>query len=1118
MGDVEDEEPWELVSRLDKSVVNERSQSNSISTTKYTLLTWLPLSLWNQFQRVANVYFLVISILMLIGKYAPTIFQTPLDPYSTIVTFVFVLGVTCVKEASEDLNRYNSDKYENEKIIKVVTFENGKAVETEMMTQNIKGGDIIKLEGKQAVPADMVLLMTSNWDDGNQCYIETANIDGETNLKLKNAPADLNELLAQGNPTPELFRGTVEFEPPNKSIYTFSGAYACKAIEHKIALGPENVLLRSSLFSNTEWGYGIALYTGQETKIQMNNRTVDSKMSNIEKLANEAILMVFCAQIALCTITAISIYFMGYEDTSKFPYIYPDGDSSTSVLPLFLEMWFIFFLLFNNFIPISLYVTIELVNLGQAQLINSDAKMYDEALDVTCSVKSSNLCQELGMVSNIFSDKTGTLTCNVMEFIKFYVDGTMYDVEVDPNMPEYSGKKLAGTHLPDNKKIHDFVRCLATCHTVIREKDGTYRAESPDELALVLGATKMNCSVMERGTVNMTCSIFDEKKEYEVLAVNAFNSARKRMSTVLKDKNGEYWVMCKGADNIMIPLCAINPEEKKEINKDLLQLAVQGLRTLCIAQKKLDTATAEKWLKDHADAASSMEDRAGKLERVAAKLEIDMELLGITAIEDKLQDQVPEVIADLAKANIVVWMLTGDKEETAVNIGRSCNLVLTDSKLFMLVGIEGDMAHPAEGQKKYHARIKEIYDDIKAHWVEGTDPSCSGYRDDNGKFTSIVFVLDGPSFGFFDPLNAEQTKMFLFIGKAVRSVISCRLTPNQKQSVVKLVKENTVPKATCLSIGDGANDVSMILEADVGVGIFGKEGRQAANNADFAIGQFKFLKRLLTVHGRWNYIRQANVFLYSLHKNALITLLLFWFTFYTALSGTSPFQSYIYSAYNIVLGLPIIFYGIMDRDLSADFVEAHPQVYATGQSNKLLGWHAVIEWTSNCVGYALILCLISYYALADSFRDQALYIMGTTVYTGLVLAMQGKVSFMAHQWAGPQIFMQAISLFGMFIMYYIAQFFIYDNLYGAVGPVLFADSTFWFMGVFTIPAICLVYEGLCYWVQLLFMPTNEMLYREIFLQETFKNKNYPFGEASVPLTSMDSTNLDPDPRDTSRSL
>ena len=179
----------------------------------------------------------------------------------------------------------------------------------------------------------------------------------------------------------------------------------------------------------------------------------------------------------------------------------------------------------------------------------------------------------------------------------------------------------------------------------------------------------------------------------------------------------------------------------------------------------------------------------------------------------------------------------------------------------------------------------------------------------------------------------------------------------------------------------------------------------------------------------------------------------------------------------------------MDRDLSAEFVEANPQVYATGQSNMLLGWHAVMEWTSNCVGYALILCLICYYALSDSFQDQALYIMGTTVYTGLVLAMQGKVSFMAHQWAGPQIFMLGISLIGMFLMYYIAQFFIYDNLYGAVGPVLYTDSTFWLMGFFTIPVICLVYEGLCYWIQLMFMPTNEMLYREIFL-EVSSTKSY----------------------------
>lgn len=1034
----------------------------------------------NQFKRVANCYFLLISILMLIGFYVPQAYQSPLNPYSTIVLFIMILAIICIKEGVEDLQRANSDRYENEKIVKRVTFgSNGEVNEFEVKTQDIKGGDIVKLEGKMAVPADMVLILTSNWDDGNQCYVETANIDGETNLKMKNASADLNPLIVEGKPTPDLFRGEVEFEAPNKSIYTFSGAYRCKALEHPMALGPENVLLRSSLYSNTDWGYGIALYTGQETKVQMNNRESSTKMSGMEHLCNRAVEMVMLAQLTLCAISVISIYFMGFEDSSKFPYVYPTGDDSrTSELPQWLEMAFIFFLLFNNFIPISLYVTIEIVNLGQAQLINADEKMYDEKLDLCCNVKSSGLAQELGMVSNIFSDKTGTLTCNEMEFVKFYVDGTLYDVDRADDGPKPTGAILEGTHLPQNQKIHDFVRCLATCHTVIREKDGTYRAESPDELALVEGAAKLNCSVLERGTVNMSTSIFGERNDYKVRAVNQFNSGRKRASLLLEKSNGEYLLVCKGADNIMIPLCAVDAQQRKELDKDLLDLAVKGLRTLVIAQKKIDVGTAEKWLRDYADASSSMEDRAGKLEEVAAEIEQNMELLGITAIEDKLQDEVPEVIADLAKAGIVLWMLTGDKEETAINIGRSCNLVLTDTKLFMLTGIKGSTPMK-EGMKLYNQMLETIYKDIQAHWVDGEDPKNSGYRDDGGRFVSIVFVLDGPSFAFFDPESEEQTEMFLYIGKAVRSVISCRLTPNQKESVVHLVKTNTKPKATCLSIGDGANDVSMILEADVGVGIYGKEGRQAANNADFAIGQFKFLKRLLLVHGRWNYIRQASVFLYSLHKNAVITMLLFWFNYYTGLSGTSPYQSWIYSGYNAILGFPIIIYGIMDRDLPADFVEANPQVYATGQTNSLLGQRAVVEWTANAIGYSIILSLIFYYAMTDSFLDQNLYIMGAIMYTGLLLAMQGKVAFLHHQWAWPQVLFMTLSLIGMFVVYLFSQLFQIDNFYGAVGPVLLREPTFWFMGFLSVPIILLLFEGLWYWVQLFFFPTNQMLYREI---------------------------------------
>jgi magnesium-transporting ATPase (P-type) len=1097
-------ETWSLKTRPRGDEENLRSQDNAVHTTKYNIITWLPKSLFMQFKRVANVYFLMISVLMLIGRYVHEAYQTPLDPFSTIITFVFVLGVTCVKEASEDMKRFQSDRFENEKEVIVVTWENGTYKETKKACQEVKGGDIVKLKNGEPCPCDLLLCMSSSYEDGNQCYVETANIDGETNLKLKFAPPELHGLWnADGSPQVELFDGSIDFLEPDNKIHIFEGRYMNNKIRDPIPLGPSNVLLRTSLFSNTDWGYGIAIYCGQETKIQMNSKDPEMKMSNIDKLANHAIMMVFACQLILCSITVISMYAMNFDDTNKMlPYAYPGNSGSKSKLPMWMEYWFIFFLLFNNFIPISLYVTIELVNVGQAAMIASDEQIYDSRpdMDVPCAVKSSNLAQELGMVSNIFSDKTGTLTQNRMELVKFVVKGQLYDVG-EAAIESGTSTDLPGTCLPKDDTIHDFLRCLATCHTVIREKGGGLRAESPDEEAIVVAASKLNCSVEERGTVSMKCSIFGDMQDYDVLAVNAFNSDRKRMSVLLRThKTGEYLLVCKGADNIMAPLCNTDKSTTEWLEKTLVDLACLGLRTLVISQKKLSIAQAEAWIQQYNDAASSMTDRDGLLAQAGKDLEVGMELLGITAIEDKLQDEVPEVIADLAKAGIVVWMLTGDKEQTAINIGRSCNLVLTDSKLFFLVGLQrhpSDDTHNDKCYSTFETQMKDIYDDIEENWVEGEDPERSGYYDKETKaFVSIVLVLDGPSFDFFNFDSEDQIKWFLRIGKAVRAVISCRLTPSQKESVVDLVKSNTVPKATCLAIGDGANDVPMILKGDVGVGIYGREGRQAANNADFAIGQFKFLRRLLLVHGRWNYIRQANVFLYSLHKNAVITLMLFWFCYFTSVSGSTPFQSYIYAAYNLGLGLPIIFYGILDRDLPDSFVLKYPAVYETGKANLLLGGANVIGWILNVIGYSVLLCLLFYYACRGSFSDDAIFIAGTVVYTGLMFSMQTKIIFMHHQWAYPQIVIMALSVFGLFLGYLIVQTFVYDTFYNAV-PYLYSIPIFWFFGCFTAPLLTMLFEAIIWYFRLLFYPDKEMLYREVYYRVRLSKDYLPFADSDL---------------------
>jgi len=1042
--------------------------ANNISTVKYSWYTWLPKSLWDQFRRIANAYFLLISVLMIIGTYMTYLFTTPLEPTSTVGTLIVVLMITSVKELLEDLERGKSDKFENNRIVQVVTFDKGEVQIALKESKYVCPGDIIKLEGTVPCPCDLLVIFTSLYGDGNKCYIETANIDGETNLKVREAPPGVSDLfpaeMESGVPSPDMFTGEMSFEQPNKNIHTFVGNLRLKGED--VPLGANNLVLRSALFSNTDWAYGVAIYTGQKTKIQMNNRNAPSKMSRIEESLNKAIIIIFLSQVVLVIISVISIYLLGFQSISDLPYVYPDGGSN-SILPLWLEQFFVFFLLYNNFIPISLYVSIELVNVGQAFLVSSDGKMYRKELDVSCAVRASNLVQELGMVSNVFSDKTGTLTCNEMNLVKFVINGQMHDIAPEESPESLKTAPSAAEYMhrfgADKDRFFEFFRCLATCHTVVRERDGTYRAESPDELALVEGAGRYRCALMERGSKIMNVSIFGDKAQYEVLAVNPFNSDRKRMSLLLKDTTSQqHYLMCKGADNIMLPLCTVDEAEKKSINTSLLDMSNLGLRTLIIAHKEITQAEAAAWLSSYKAATMATKERDEAIAACGAKLELEMTLLGVTAIEDRLQDEVPEVIADLTRAGIIVWMLTGDKLETAINIGRSCNLILPQTHLHMIANLDNKVDFASALETEYNAIIAN-------------------------KNPNSALVLDGPSFTYFDDRDPRQRMMMLRIGAGSRSVIACRLTPTQKRELVKLVKVDTVPQATTLSIGDGANDVPMILEGNVGVGIFGKEGRQAANNADFAIGEFKFLRRLLLVHGRWNYVRQSKVFLYCMHKNMVLTLTLFWFSYYTAVSGTSLYQSFVYTSFNFVLGLPIIFFGILDRDLSEEFMLLNPQTYKTGRANVLLSTSALSVWILNAMMYATVICLVFNYALRDTFQDTGLYEMGTSAFVGLCMSLQAKVAFFHHQWAYPQICAMAISILGMIVYLLLVAVTFTDYWY--VAQFVFASGIFWLVAMFFMPLTAIFIDWVGYFGKMLFRPTEEQLYREMELEHEFNSAN-----------------------------
>ena len=252
-----------------------------------------------------------------------------------------VLLVTSIKEGYEDLQRSRSDKFENTRIVKIIKLVNGEFVETLTESQYIKSGDIVKLEGKSPVPADLLLFLTSTYEDGNQCYVETANIDGETNLKVREAPPSLTPLCRNGILNRELFSGKIECEQPNKDIHSFIGALHIESLNDPIPLSGDNILLRGALFCNTDWAYAVAIYTGQETKVQMNNRKADSKLSKIEGYLNRAIIIIFFAQIVVVCFSVISIYCLGYQNASNIPYIATNGKSTQSIMPLWLEQWLV---------------------------------------------------------------------------------------------------------------------------------------------------------------------------------------------------------------------------------------------------------------------------------------------------------------------------------------------------------------------------------------------------------------------------------------------------------------------------------------------------------------------------------------------------------------------------------------------------------------------------------------------------------------------------------------------------------------------------------------------------------------------------------------------------------
>ena len=1084
-------------------------KDNKVKTTKYNCITLIPKSLLYQFMRLANIYFLICAIIQCI----PAI--SPLGPATAIVPLLIVLSVSIIREGYEDYKRGKLDQEQNSEPAE--SYRNNQW--ENVKSGDLKIGELVYVVCNRTFPSDLILI-DSSLDDGS-CFIETGSLDGEKTLKMKNCPKDTaNKFNFNGKKVNNInISGDVVCDHPNPELYLLNGKMhlnfevndgdKTENGNFTIPLDAKQLLLKGAKLKNTDWIIGIVCYTGHNCKIMKNAKEPRIKYSSVEFLMNEALVFILILQAILCIICAIlrGIY---YNDNLKN--IPLKLTKYSYGLESFLS-FFTYLLLLNTMIPISLIITLEIVKLIQGKFMNVDSECYSRIRCKRLNPNSVSLNEELGLVNYIFTDKTGTLTCNKMEFkycvigdicyeylrgnedenseknkkfreeenIKTFKDYDMYKASqgelpglTDSTFQNFKASSIQSPNISldlgkSSSIINEFFQALALCNdcSIQQKEDGTidYLAMSPDSIELVKSASQQGFRLSSSGNTNIRRLDLNEskgKKDFELLQNIEFSSDRKRESVLVKEvDSGLYKLYIKGADSIIKERLSKESNKKEILNqcqKYVDKFSEQGYRTLFVGMKILTKGETDKFLDDLKKANMDLDDKDKKVAEVVSTLEKDIILLGATIVEDKLQDKVPETIRDLRIAGIKIWMLTGDKMNTAKNIGLSCNLISKDLKLFSLEGLEVEKNENMEDINKEERKEKII--EFSKNYKK-----FQGEKDSMEPIKSFGILVDEKALLTIDE-DRDCKKIFLDIAKDAVAVICCRVSPLQKSQVVKMMKEYNT-NAITLAIGDGGNDVSMIMEAHIGVGIYGEEGMRAVQSSDYAIGEFKILHRLLLYQGRMNYIRNSECIQYFFYKNFVFTLVQFFYGFYNNFSGQTIIDDWYITLFNLLFtSLPLGARACLDIDVKPTdgiiiskmlpFLYKETRDYPIFNIKKFL--LSLLKGLSHCaINYFFVIYIVQESCLDKKGNEGDLWFISVNLFTNILII----VSIDLLVYTRINTYVNALIMLIITFVAYIIFLIIVHNLlmFNSNGTMIvsFSSATIWVDMLFTC-GTCFVIE------------------------------------------------------------
>ncbi|XP_038070478.1 probable phospholipid-transporting ATPase IIB [Patiria miniata] len=947
--------------------------ANKIRNQKYNIITFLPLVLYNQFRLFLNLYFLIMAI----SQFIPSLRIGYL--YTYWAPLAFVIFVTMVREALDDFRRFCRDREVNGQEFMKLT----RAGIVKVPSSDIQVSDLIVVEKDQRVPADMVFLRTT--EKNGSCFIRTDQLDGETDWKLRLAVGSCQR-LARDEDLLDL-NAFVYAEKPQKDIHSFIGTFNMPSAEGSTArdtLSIENTIWANTVVASGR-ALGVVIYTGRETRAVMNTSYPHSKIGLLDLEINTQTKVLFIGTIIL---GILMISLKGF-----------DGP--------WYRYFFRYVLLFSSIIPLSLRVNLDMGKIVYSFLIQRDKEIPETV------VRTTTIPEELGRISYLLTDKTGTLTQNEMVFKKLHLGTVSFGQDSSDELrahllTSYSQPTIPATTTPSRKpavrrtvvtKVYESVKAIALCHNVTptyedgeinpeeteadqaNESKVVYQASSPDEVALVSWTEDMGLALVKRNLNSMSLRTpTGNIHNYSILQIFPFTSETKRMGIIVREEEtGQIVFIMKGADTVMSSIVQYNDWLEEECGN----MAREGLRTLVVGKKVLTEDQYADFEHRYHQAKLTIVDRTAKVAAVVESLERDLELLCLTGVEDKLQQDVRPTLELLRNAGIKIWMLTGDKLETATCIAKSAKLVSRSQDIHI---------------------FKKVGNRSEAHL------ELNAFR----RKSDCALIIMGES---LDVCLKYYEHEFIELACQCPAVVVCRCSPTQKADIVELLKTHT-GKRTC-AIGDGGNDVSMIQAANAGVGLEGKEGRQASLAADFSLTQFRYVGRLLLVHGRNSYKRSGALSHFVMHRGLIISVMQAIFSSIFYFSSVALYQGVLTVGYVTAYTMFPVFLLVIDQDVTAETAMRYPELYKDLIKGRELSFKMFFLWVLISIFQGGIIM----YGALYLFEGEFIHIVAIS-FTSLVITELLMVALTIRTWHWMMLVAEVFSMTA-----YVISLFVFDSYF-----------------------------------------------------------------------------------------